>query len=94
MRPSSLNLQLEILTINVFSGIVYFCEIILESSQNISETTTRSLAGLISPLTCFFQINHKESLFRGQMIIGWRETEEILQQFCNYSSKSNKEVSK
>ena len=34
--------QLEILTINVFSGIVYFREIILESSQNVSETTPRA----------------------------------------------------
>ena len=31
--------QLEILTINAISGIVYFREIILESLQNISETT-------------------------------------------------------
>ena len=31
--------QLEILTINVISDIVYFREIILESSRNISETT-------------------------------------------------------
>ena len=31
--------QLEILTINVISGIVYFREIILESSRSISETT-------------------------------------------------------
>ena len=31
--------QLEILTINVITGIVYFCEIILESSENISEIT-------------------------------------------------------
>ena len=31
--------QLEILTINVISGIVYFCKIILESLLNISETT-------------------------------------------------------
>ena len=31
--------QHEILTINVISSIVYFCEIILESSQNVSETT-------------------------------------------------------
>ena len=33
--------QLEILTINVISGIVYFREFVLESSRNISETTTR-----------------------------------------------------
>ena len=33
--------QLEILTINVISDIVYFHEIILESSQNVSETTPR-----------------------------------------------------
>ena len=33
--------QLEILTTNVISVIVYFCEIILESLQNISETTPR-----------------------------------------------------
>ena len=31
--------QLKILTINVISGIVYFREIILESSRNLSETT-------------------------------------------------------
>ena len=31
--------QLEILTINVIAGIVYFREIILESSRNVSETT-------------------------------------------------------
>ena len=30
--------QLEIPTINVFSGIVYFREIIIESSRNVSET--------------------------------------------------------
>ena len=31
--------QLEILNINVISGVMYFCEIILESSRNVSETT-------------------------------------------------------
>ena len=31
--------QLEILTINVISSIVYFGEIILESAQNVSQTT-------------------------------------------------------
>ena len=31
--------QLEFLTINVITGIVYFREIILESSRNVSETT-------------------------------------------------------
>ena len=31
--------QLEILTINVISGIVCFRKIILESSRNVSETT-------------------------------------------------------
>ena len=35
-------LQLVILTINVITGIVYFREIILESSRNVSETTPRS----------------------------------------------------
>ena len=35
--------QLEILTINVITGIVYFCEIILKSSRNVSETTPWSL---------------------------------------------------
>ena len=42
--------QLEILTINVISGIVYFREIILESSRNVSETTlwsTKSLSDSI-----------------------------------------------
>ena len=33
--------QLEILTINVISGMIYFREIILESSRNVSETTPR-----------------------------------------------------
>ena len=37
------NFQLEILAINVISGIVYFREIILESSWNVSETTPWSL---------------------------------------------------
>ena len=31
--------QLEIFTVNVISGVVYFREIILESSRNVSETT-------------------------------------------------------
>ena len=31
--------QFEILTINVISSIVYFHEIILECSRNVSETT-------------------------------------------------------
>ena len=35
--------QLEILSINVISGIVYFREFILESSRNISETTSRPI---------------------------------------------------
>ena len=34
-------IQLEILTINVISKIVYFHEIILESMQNIREATPR-----------------------------------------------------
>ena len=34
--------QLEILTINVISGIVYFRKIILGSSRNVSETTPRA----------------------------------------------------
>ena len=32
------NFQIEILTINVISGVVYFRENILGSSQNVSET--------------------------------------------------------
>ena len=39
--------QLEILTINVISGIVYFREISLESSQNIIETTPRISADIV-----------------------------------------------
>ena len=35
--------QLEILSINVISGIVYFRKVILESSRNVSETTPRRL---------------------------------------------------
>ena len=37
--------QLEILIINVISGIVYFNEIILESYWNVSEAFPRSLSG-------------------------------------------------
>ena len=33
--------QLEILTINVISAILYFREIVLESSRNVSETTPK-----------------------------------------------------
>ena len=36
---TSTKLQLEIINKNMNSGIVYFCEIILESSRNICETT-------------------------------------------------------
>ena len=32
--------RLEILIINVISGIVYFCEVILESLRNVSETAS------------------------------------------------------
>ena len=39
--PKRTKLQLEIRTINVISGIVYFREIILDSSRNVIETTTR-----------------------------------------------------
>ena len=39
--------QLEILIINVISGIVYFREVILESSPNVSETTASSWAEII-----------------------------------------------
>ena len=41
--------QLEILTKNVIPGIVYFCEIILESSRNVSETTPWSCGIFIHP---------------------------------------------
>ena len=43
--------QLEILTINVITGIVYFREIILESSLNVSETTPRILCTCSSNMT-------------------------------------------
>ena len=39
--------RLEILIINVISGIVYFREIILESSQNVSETTPGCLCDMV-----------------------------------------------
>ena len=38
--------QLEILTVNVIPGMVYFHEIILESSRNVIETTPRVLLTL------------------------------------------------
>ena len=45
--------QLEIITINVMTGIVYFREIILESSQNVSETTPWAVywGGIVRVLT-------------------------------------------
>ena len=39
--------QLEILIINVISGVVYFREIILESSRNVSETTPCPIRALV-----------------------------------------------
>ena len=42
--------QLEILNINVISHIAYFCEIILESSQNVSETTAWQSVGILMML--------------------------------------------
>ena len=39
--------QLEILTINVISGIVYFREFVLESSRNVSEPTPRASVDMI-----------------------------------------------
>ena len=38
--------QLEILNIHVFPGILYFCEIIFESSQIVSETTLRGCCNI------------------------------------------------
>ena len=43
--------QLEILIINVISGVVYFREIILESSRNVSETTPQALRERNPPVT-------------------------------------------
>ena len=41
--------QLEILTIHVITGIVYFREIILESSRDVSETAPRHLIQICWP---------------------------------------------
>ena len=41
--PIRTKFQLEIITINMISGIVSSSEVILESSQNVSETTHRGL---------------------------------------------------
>ena len=41
--------QLEILIINVISGIVYFREIIFESLRNVSETTPRTSTDRVLP---------------------------------------------
>ena len=41
--------RLEILTVIVISGGVYFREIILESSRNVSETTPRILTPSLKP---------------------------------------------
>ena len=48
-------LQLEVLTINEISGIIYFREIILENSRNVTETNPR---GRVQPLmvTCLILI--------------------------------------
>ena len=48
---TSTKFQLEIPTINVFSGSVYFRESILESSRNVSETTPRASAAMILTLS-------------------------------------------
>ena len=42
--------QFEILIINVMSGVVYFREIILESSRNVSETNPLSDTGTGCPV--------------------------------------------
>ena len=45
------------MTINVISGIVYFREIILESSQNASETTPRLVKMQMNFDTNYTEIN-------------------------------------
>ena len=52
--------QLEILTVNVISGIVYFREIILESSRNVCETTPSILTFISWQLTywCPLKVHH------------------------------------
>ena len=52
--------QLEILTINMISGIVYFREISLKSSRNVSETTPWPLSLLHSPILTQQQLGPKE----------------------------------
>ena len=56
--------QLEILTVNVISGVVYFREITLESSRNVSETT---LWGSGSRLL------HSPSLVAVGLLVGFEE---------------------
>ena len=62
--------QLEILTINVISGIVYFRKIILEISWNISETTNGDALYIFARL---FWRSH-ETLVKQQMVMQGTET--------------------
>ena len=55
--------QLEIITMNMFSGIVYFREIIFESSRNVSETTPRLQSKPSLSLKCrhwFLTLNRRQ----------------------------------
>ena len=81
--------QLEILTINVISGMVYFREIFLESSRNVSETTPWP-----HPIP-----SYRVGLLRFQLICQNRratDTELILLRwlmiFCIYDTVTNKIV--
>ena len=53
---TSTKFQLGILTMNVISGIVYFCEILLESLWNVSETIPRQ-----SRKICLQKLQHHHS---------------------------------
>ena len=72
------NFQLEILTINVISGIVNFREIILESSRNVGETTPRCYGKVGIMVTLGFWCNDFENIFGVQTIL-FKMTDEILQ---------------
>ena len=73
--------QLEILTINVISGIVYFHEIIWESLQNVSETTPRQSfqKGFTSLWSKFCRNTHSSHM---------KKNDPIKSQFCTHHNSS------
>ena len=90
--------QLEILTINVISSIVYFREILLKSSRNVSETTPRasSTTMLINTWLCmciciegmFELFAKKPPLTIGHTVYEYTEAERVPMAVSHHVSES------